>query len=66
MTTEAIEQGNRRAEIEDGFVVFLRMSGRVRRSKQPVWFLPCASKRKARRLAKRWVSEGKLGKPVLH
>ena len=66
MTPEAIEHGNRRAEIEDGFVVFLRVTGNVRRSKQPVWHIECDNIRRARYLARRWVLEGKLGKPVLH
>jgi hypothetical protein len=64
--TEAIEQGNRRAEIEDGFVVFLRVTGNVRRSKQPVWFCSCDKPKRARYLARRWVIDGKLGAPVLH
>lgn len=49
--TGAIEQGNRRAEIEGGFVVFLRVTGKVRRST---------------RLAQRWVKFGKQSRPVLH
>ena len=53
----AIEHGNRRAEIEAGYVVFLRMSGSVRRSKRPVWFCPCKNKRRAMKLAKRWVAD---------
>src|SRR5437763_9646 len=36
--SEALESGNRRAEIDDGFVTFLRVSGNIRRSKQVVWF----------------------------
>ena len=51
----AIEQGNRRAEIEPGFVVFLRVSGNVRRSKRVVWHVPCTSERKAKKLARDWV-----------
>jgi hypothetical protein len=62
--TEAVELGNRRAEIEDGFVVFLRVTGRVRRSKQTVWFVECANIRRARYLARRWLTAAEL--PVLH
>lgn len=64
--TEAIEQGNRRAEMDGTFVVFFRMTGNVRRTKQPVWFMQCGDLRRARRLMRRWVRAGKLGKPVLH
>lgn len=56
----ALEGGNRRAEIEPGFVVFLRMTGRVRRSKQPVWYVRCTSERRAKRLAREWVESAKL------
>jgi hypothetical protein len=64
-SAEALEQGNRRAEIEGGFVVFLRVSGNVRRSKQAVWFVKCENVRRARYLARRWVQEGRLGRPVV-
>ncbi|MCE9565816.1 MAG: hypothetical protein K8U57_27645 [Planctomycetes bacterium] len=66
MTPEAVEQGDRRAEIEDGFVVFFRVTGNVRRSKQAVWWVECENIRRARWLAREWVIRGKLGKPVLH
>lgn len=62
---EALEQGNRRAEIEGGFVVFLRVTGNVRRSKQAVWFVECDNVRRARYLARRWVQSGKLARPVV-
>jgi len=62
----AFESGNRRAEIEENFVIFLRVTGTVRRSKQPVWFFECENVRRARYLARRWVIEGRLGKPVVH
>jgi hypothetical protein len=52
----ALEQGNRRAEIEVNFVIFLRITGNVRRSKQAVWFVPCTSER----LASEWVDKAKL------
>jgi hypothetical protein len=62
--TEAIEQGNRRAEIESNYVIFLRVTGRVRRSKQTVWFVECENIRHARYLARRWLAAAEL--PRLH
>ena len=35
----AIEQGNRRAEIDGSIVSFFRLSGDKRRSKTPVWWV---------------------------
>lgn len=74
----AMECGNRRAEIDEVevpdlplfnrvkyLVTFSRMSGRVRRSKHGVWKVFTDDARKAKRLAKRWVSGCKLGDPVL-
>lgn len=56
----AVECGNRRAEMDGHHVVFLRITGNVRRSKQPVWFIPCTSERRAKRLASEWVDKAKL------
>jgi len=39
--TEAIETGNRRAEIHPDHVTFHKLSGRVRRSKRQVWQVAC-------------------------
>ena len=64
--TEVFEQDNRRAEIDGPVVSFLRVTGRVRRSVEGVWWLECPDPKRARRLARRWVKKGKLGKPVLH
>jgi hypothetical protein len=63
--TEAHENGNRRAEIDGNVVTFHRMSGKVRRSKHQVWKVVTDDIRRARRLAKRWVNQAKLGDPVL-
>lgn len=63
--SEAFESGNRRAEIDGNEVTFHRMSGRVRRTKQQVWRVITDDVRKARRLARRWTQQGKLGLPVL-
>jgi hypothetical protein len=63
--TEAFENGNRRSEIDGNTVTFLRLSGNVRRTKQQVWKVIVDDVRQARRLAKRWVNQGLLGKPVL-
>jgi hypothetical protein len=57
--TEAIEQGNRRAEIGNGEVVFLRLTGRVRRSKQAVWRIACDGLL-AYFLAEQWVKHRNL------
>lgn len=64
--TEAIEHGNRRAEISGTAVSFLKVTGNVRRSVSGVWWVECPDLKKARRLARRWVFRGKLGEPVLH
>lgn len=66
MTTEVFEQGNRRAEIDGTVVSFLRLTGDVRRSRIGVWRTECPDATKARRLARRWVIKGKLGKPTIH
>lgn len=66
MTVECYESGNRRAEITGSVVAFLRCSGNVRRSVSGVWWIECDDLAKARRLARRWVLKGKLGKPVVH
>jgi hypothetical protein len=64
--TEIYESGNRRAEVVGQTVSFLRVSGNVRRSLQPVWRTECEDAKHARLLAKRWAFKGKLGKTVLH
>jgi hypothetical protein len=64
--TEALEHGRRRAEIDGLVVTFSRVTGNVRRSNQPVWWCEANDLAHARRLAKRWVSKAKLGKPVIH
>lgn len=66
MTPEAYEQGNRRAEIMGNEIVFMLVTGNVRRSKHGVWRLAVDDIKRARRLARRWVRRGKLGEPVLH
>ena len=66
MTEECYESGNRRAEIDGTTVTFQRVSGTVRRSKHAVWKAEAGDLVRARRLAKRWVFKGKLGKPVVH
>jgi hypothetical protein len=63
--TEVFEQDNRRAEIDGGIVSFLRVTGRIRRSVEGVWWTECPDEKRARRLAKRWAKDGKLGKPVV-
>jgi hypothetical protein len=65
MTIEAFEQDRRRAEVSGKVVTFIRISGNVRLSHQPVFWNEYASERRARYLAKRWVKHAKLGKPVL-
>jgi hypothetical protein len=66
MTGEVYEAGNRRAEIDGNVVSFLRVTGRVRRSIEGVWWTTCDDPKKARRLAKAWAFKAKLGKAVLH
>ena len=64
---EVYESGNRRAEVSDGVVKFLRMTGKVRRSVIGVWpETVCEDITHARRLAKRWTFKGLLGSPVLN
>ena len=79
--TQAMECGNRRAEIEERregaeglplfpprteiVVTFHRMSGKVRRTKHQVWKVVTNDVRHARRLATRWTRNGLLGAPVL-
>lgn len=66
MNDESFECQNRRAEIIGNRVVFLRMSGNVRRSKVPLWFVEDDDIKRLRRLARRWTRQAKLGEPVLH
>jgi hypothetical protein len=63
---EAFESGNRRAEINENRVTFLKLSGNVRRSKHSVWPpIVVEDIKKARRLARAWVFKARLGDPVL-
>src|SRR5438128_2292669 len=39
VTSEVYESGNRRAEIDDHVVSFLRVTGHIRRSLQAVWWM---------------------------
>jgi hypothetical protein len=66
MSGKVYESGNRRTEIIGNTVSFLRVTGHVRRSLESEWFMECPDLKRARRLAKRWAFDGKLGKPVLH
>jgi hypothetical protein len=63
--TEALESGNRRAEMDGQFVVFFRVTGQVRRSKKAVWFVESQGPRKDRYLARRWVRDCRLPKARL-
>lgn len=65
MKTEVYESNNRRSVIDGHVVSFLRVTGDVRRSMVGVWFTEVKSLRRARKLAKDWAFEGKLGKPVI-
>lgn len=53
----ALEQGNRRAEINGQRVAFYRMSGRIRRTKCPIWWVDTES---PELLAADWVFRAKL------
>jgi hypothetical protein len=63
--TEALERGNRRAEIDENFVTFFRLTGKVRRTKRGVWKYQAENIKRARHLARRWIMDGKLGTAVL-
>lgn len=65
MQNIAYESGNRRAEIEGDIVVFSRVTGDVRRSKQPFWWVACADPSKAKRMAQRWVNHGKMSRAAV-
>ncbi|QEL18745.1 hypothetical protein PX52LOC_05782 [Limnoglobus roseus] len=66
MTGVAYESGRRRAEVDGHVVCFQRITGTVRRSVVPIWRTEAKDSIHARRLAKRWVEKGKLGKPAVH
>jgi hypothetical protein len=55
-----LENGNRRAERDGNFLVFLKLTGNVRRSKRVVWSWYCPSERAAKRLAEAWVYRADL------
>ena len=63
--SEVYESGNRRSVIDGHIVSFLRVTGDIRRSVVGVWWTEVKSLRRARKLAKDWAFEAKLGKPVI-
>lgn len=65
MQSIAYESGNRRAEIDGEIVVFSRVTGNVRRSKKPFWWVTCADARKAKAMAQRWVNHGKMAQAAV-
>ena len=63
MKPETIEANRRRAEIGGGLVVFLTVTGNIRRTLNPIWYVSCDNDIKARSLARRWCHQCKLPKP---